>query len=464
MTKQEQTASEILEQIGGKQNVTFVAHCMTRLRFNLKDESKINQDTIKEIKGVLGCQFSGGQFQIIIGQTVEQVYKEICRLSDRQIEDQIEENLDKVKKPFSLKTLGNAIMDGMTGCLTPIIPVLICSGMVKMIVALIGPTMLSLVSDTSDVFRLLTFVGDAGFYFFPVFIGYSGAKKFGCNPFIAMLLGTILLHPTLTSIVAQGEAFHVFGIPMTLTSYSTSVFPMILATWIMSYIEKGLKRIIPDAVGIIFTPSFTLLLMLPITLCGVGPLGTILGVYVTNVLLWLHSTMGPLGIAIIAALWGPLVATGMHLPLIATAVTSMMTLGFDNTVLVGANLCVYSSIAISLAIFIKTRDKTMKGISASCLISQALGGVGEPTIFGIIMRYKKTLMYSLIGPFFGGLYAGFTNVAFYFLGASNLLSALSYGGGDATGLLNGCIAAGISFAITFGLVMVFGFEDKKKVS
>lgn len=458
----EELVKQILAQVGGKDNIVFVTHCMTRLRFNLKDESRVKQEDVKAISGVLGCQFSAGQFQIIIGQSVNKVYDTLCKVGGLEKQTAIDEDLDtKVKQPFSLKRLGNDIMNGLTGCLTPIIPILILAGLIKMMVSVCGPSMLNVLDETDDLYRLLTLVGDAGFYYFPVFVGLSGAKKFGCSPMYALLIAGIMLHPAYLEIVAAGNPFTVYGIPMTLSSYASSVMPMILITFVMSYVEKFFKTYIPEAISLMFVPLCTILVMLPVALCILGPLGVIIGTLLTEVLIALHEVLGPLGVAVIASLWILLVATGMHLPLVTTALVSMATLGYDSIVFVGASITVYASAAISLGVFIKAKDAQTKGLGASCLVAQVIGGVGEPTIFGILLRYKKTLLFTMTGIFFGALYAGFMNVSVYIVATSNALSALAFSGSNNSNLIHGCIGCAIAFVISFALMMVFGFEDKK---
>lgn len=458
----DELATQLLAQVGGLDNIVFVTHCMTRLRFNLKDESRVKEAEVKEIPGVMGCQFSAGQFQIIIGQTVDQAYDALCRIGGLEKQIAIDEALDvKTKKPLSFKRLGNGIMDAIAGCLTPLLPILILSGLIKMMASVCGPAMLHVIEETSDLYRLLSFVGDAGFYYFPIFVGLSGAKKFGCSPMLALLIGGIMLHPVYLEIVAAGTPFTVFGIPMTLVPYSSTVMPMIMITFVMAYVEKFFKTYIPEAVALMFVPLLTVVVMLPIALCALGPLGIILGSFLTQALMTLREALGPWGVGIIGGLYGIIVATGMHLPLIATVLVSMTTLGYDNTVFVGALVTIFSSIAISLGVVVKAKDVKTRGIGVSCLVAQAIGGIGEPTIFGIIMRYKKTMLYSMIGSFVGALYAGFMNVAVYFLPSSNVLSVLAYGGAGSTSFLHGCISCAISFGITFALMMIFGFEDKK---
>ncbi len=192
----EQIAKEVLAAVGGKDNVSNVAHCMTRLRFTLKDNGLPNLEEIKKIKGVLGVQISGGQFQVIIGQNVNKVYEHVCKLSDFEAQKTVEENLDAPKEKLTVKTALSKAMNILSGSITPLIPIMLVAGMFKMIVAVFGPTMLGVLSEGSDLYTLFTFIGDAGFYFMPVFLGYTSAKKMGATPVLGMLLGAILIHPT----------------------------------------------------------------------------------------------------------------------------------------------------------------------------------------------------------------------------------------------------------------------------
>jgi PTS system beta-glucosides-specific IIC component len=253
--KFQKIAEDVLKAVGGKENVANLAHCMTRLRFNLKDESVPNEEEIKNIPGVIGVMKAGGQFQIIIGQTVEHVYQYLCEIGGFENTSKLDENLDQPKKEVTLKYIGSSILDGLAGCLTPLIPLLMAASMFKMFAALFGPSMLGVISESSDVYKLLIFVGDAGFYFFPIVVGYTAAKKFGVTPVIAMFLGGIMLHPTFVEMATKGVTFSVFGIPCTPQNYASTILPIIMSVWVMSYIEKFFKKYLPNALKTIFAPA-----------------------------------------------------------------------------------------------------------------------------------------------------------------------------------------------------------------
>lgn len=451
-------AEKILEQVGGKENVTFATNCMTRLRLTLKDNGLVNIDEVKKINGVLGAQFAGDQFQIIIGQDVPKVYDEVCDIGGFAKQAAVDENLDKPKEKLTVKGIFNSIMDAITGVMTPLIPVIMVAAMIRMIVAVIGPAMLNIVSAESDLYRLLTFLGDAGFYFFPVLIGYSGARKFNLSPVLGILMGGVLLHPTLIEISNSGVPFKVFGIPMTASNYASSFLPMLLITWVMSYIERFFKKVMPTVLSTVFVPLCTFLVTVPLALCVLGPIGTILGGYLATLLMWIHDVLGPVGIAFIGGLWLLVVSTGMHMSFAAPILTAFSTLGYDPTVIPATAVSQYASMAISLAFLLKSKNAEDKSLGASCLISQALGGVGEPTIFGIIFRFKKAMAYTIIGSACGAFVAGILGARGFSFASGNLLTVLAYG----PDIVKGAIASVVTFGITLALGLVLGFEDNKK--
>lgn len=458
MTDNNTIARNILDAIGGKENVISASHCMTRLRLNLKDLSRASEEEIRNVAGVMGTQIVGDQLQVIIGNKVASIYGPFCDLAGIAQKAVIEENLDKEK--ITWRTAPKMVLQAVVDCLTPLIPVLITAGLVKMIVALIGPSMLNLVSETSNLYTLLNFVGDAGFYFFPVFVAYTAAKRFNCSILMALLLAGIMIHPTLIGIVNSGEPFSVYGIPMTPVTYSSTVFPVMLSVWIMSYVEKFFTRVIPDMVKSMLVPLCTILVMLPIALCIAGPLGSFIGSFVGSVLVWLHDTFGAFGVGVIAALMFPVVATGMHLALFTSAIVSLTTLGYDSAVFVGTTVGCYCSIAISLATMIKAKDKNLKSLALTTLASQALGGVGEPMMFGIMFRYTKALINLSIGSFCGGFVAGLLKAKVYLPASSNFLCALGFASAnDPSNMIRGIIGCAVGFAVTFILTMITGVED-----
>lgn len=452
MAKQEKhkkTAEEILKAVGGKNNVGHVTHCMTRLRFNLKDESIPNQEEIKKIPGVIGVMDAGGQYQIIIGQTVEQVYNNIVEIGDFK-QDTLHSELDtNQKRKKTIGYIGKGILDGLAGCLTPLIPLLMAASMFKLLVAVLGPSMLNLITEGSDISTLLTFVGDAGFYFFPVIVGYTAAKKFGATPVIAMFLGGIMLHPTFVAMALEGKAFTVFGIPAQVQNYGSTILPIIASVWVMSYIEKFFKKYLPTTIKTIFAPALTIFVMLPISLVVLGPAGAWVGAYISKGLLGMSDLgFGFVAVAIIAALWQFLVISGMHLVMISTLILVMSQNGQESLILPAA---IASSMAVAgmcLGVALRMKNKEERALSFSYLIAGAIGGVTEPGMYGLAIRFKRPFIGLMIGSFVGGLYAGLTKVTAYALiPVANVLCGLSFVGGPTGNLINGIISMVIAFIV-----------------
>lgn len=456
MAKYEKLCEDIIVQVGGKENISFATHCMTRLRMNVKDKGKVNQDEIKKIKGILGCQFSGEQFQIIIGQHVDEVYVEFAKMVGVQLQDKIDENLDEKKEKFSWKSLPTKILDVISGCATPVLPIITASGIIKLIVALLGESMFNILPASSDFMTLLTFVGDAGLYFFPVYIAWSASKKFNTNTPIALFLGAILIHPTLLQIVEKGTAFSVYGVPMTMVKYTSQFLPSILIVWIMSYVYKFFNEKSPKSLKIILVPTCTILVMLPLALCVFGPLANLLGQGLAAFFKQLHSLIGPFAIGLIGALWYFLVATGMHQALIPIAITEMTLNGSDSMIFVGSKAATYAIMGLSIAYLIrcKKEDKALASTNAVTLI---LGGISEPTIYSVLLRYKQAIIVQLIAGFVGGVLGGMFNVGVYFFGSSNVLTGLAFG----KDIVLGMTACGVSFVIALVLGVILGFDDSK---
>ncbi len=458
MAKYEQLCQDILVYVGGKENISFVTHCMTRLRMNLKDQGQVDQNKIKRIKGVLGCQFSGGQFQVIIGQHVDDVYNEFIEMAGVQAQNKIDEQLDSTKEKISWKELPNKLIDAVSGCVTPILPIITATGIIKLIAALLGESMLNVLPATSDLMVLLTFVGNAGFYFFPVFVAWAASKKFNTSTPIALFLGAILIHPTLIEMVTNGTQFSVYGIPMTLVNYTSQFLPSILIVWVMSYIYQFVDKISPKSMKIILVPTCTMLIMLPLALCIVGPLANLLGQGLAAFFTSLYSLVGPLAIGLIGASWYFLVATGMHQALIALATTMIANMGADSIILVGSKSGSYALMGLAIAYLIRCK-KEDKAIASANAVTLLVGGISEPTIFSMLLRYKTAMLVQIIAGFVGGVINGILHVSIYFFGATNILTGLAFGKDLVLGMVGCCV----SFVVALVLGIVFGFDDSRKI-
>lgn len=460
--KNAQIAQSVLAAVGGKENIVSVTHCMTRLRFNLKDMSIPKDDEVKAIKGTMGVARSGGQYQVIVGTNVDKVCAELCTLAGLEQAATVSENLDAPKEPLTLKKVGSNIMAYLSGSLTPIIPVVLAAAIFKSIVAVFGPDMLGILSTESDLYKLFTFVGDAGYYFFPLLIGYTAAKKLNATPVMGIFMGAILLHPTFVSMAAEGTSFSVYGIPCTPQNYGSTILPILLTVWIMSYVERFFKKYIPDALKIMLVPTLTTAIMLPIVLCVCGPIGGILGNYICAAVIWFGNYFGFLGAAVIGALWEFLVMTGMHHVLIAQMIQLFAANGYDPVVSLGATSASMSVAGMCIGMALALRDKEERALSWSYTIAEIIGGVTEPGLYGIGMKYKKPFIGMAIGGAAGGLYAGLMGVkAYVMVPVANFLALTAYTGGNASNIINGVISGIVAIVVAALATYLICREPKK---
>lgn len=465
--KYEQMVNDILSAMGGVDNIQDAYHCFTRLRITPKDTSKVNLEALQSIKGIMKVVVANTQYQCVIGTEVNDVYKDFCAITGLEAKAAVDEKADdaaapKEKKKITPKGIFDAIIDAISGCIQPLLPGIICGGMIKMIVSIFGPAILGWIPEGSNLLTILTMAGDAPFYFLPVMIGYTGAKKFGLNPVTGLILGALLLHPTWTGIVAAGEAFKVYGITASLVEYSSSVVPMILVTWIASYIEKFLKKYIPNMIKMMAVMPLTVLIMLPLEFCVLAPLGNNIGVALSSVILAIPNVLGPVGIAVIAAIYIILVMTGMHLPVIMAVAVTYFTVGHEEVVLLSGVCATTAVLGMCIGFALRAKNAKNKELGFSCLTANLFGGVSEPAIYGIMLEYKRTWLYQMIGAALAGLYAGIMHVGVYTItSGAGFIAWMGFAGADARNLLHGCIALVIALVVPFVLTFIFGFGEDK---
>lgn len=469
MASNKQIAENVLRGIGGKENVANVTHCITRLRFNLKDDSAADKEGLKKIDGVISVVSAPGQLQVVIGNNVNKVYDELCAIGGFEKRKAIDENLDKKQREPGAKGfckwLIGGILDGVSGCVVPLIPLIMVAGILRMLPTLLGDTM-GILSAESDLYKLLTFTGGAGLYFLPVAVGYTGAKKFGCTPVLGILLGAMLIHPDFMAMATSMEpvAFTVYGIPCTLVNYSQTIIPMILATWVMGYVERFFKKHIPDFLSTVFTPLLTIVVMIPLTFCMLGPVGSWLGNGVYALLNGIHTVAGPVGYALVCALWLLLLTCGLHQVLIAMAIVPLLSGNPDSFIMSASGLSAFATYGVIIGGFIRARKKESRTELGAYFLSNFLGGVGEPVLFGFILKYKKPLVAQIVGGFAGGLVAGFAHVTVYqAMPVLNFLNFLGYMGPDPSNIIWAGISAAVCVVVAAAVTFILGFdEDQEK--
>lgn len=463
MTKKSlnETAAKVLELVGGKENISHFTHCITRLRFNVIDKSEVDEEGLKKVAGILGAQWSGEQYQIIIGQDVDDLYKEICEVGGIKVEKAIDENLDGnlTKDKFSFKKIPSIIVEVVSTSIMPFIPVLIGAGMISVLRTLLN--LIGVLSEESMTYQILSIVSDVAFYFIPVFVGKGAAKKFGVNEGLGIFMGLLLVSPSLAAMVDEGTKMSIFGIPIYAASYSYLVFPAILCVAAMAPIEKFFARISPKMLRSTLEPTCTILVMIPLALCLLAPLGTIIGNYIGTALVWLYETAGFIGVAVLGMLYPLLVVTGMHWGTVPYWFETFATKGFDPLVSIAECMHNITQGAAAFAVALKTKDDNLKSTALSCGTTAIIGGISEPSLFGVNLRLKKPLIASVIGNAVGCGIAGIAKVtcnAIY--GSGGILAIPCFAKPGTNNLLFWVIAIVAGAAITFVITYLTHVDEE----
>lgn len=457
-------ASRLPQLIGGRENITFFSHCITRLRFTLKDKGIVNIDDIGKIPGVMKAQWSGEQLQIVIGASVEDAYDMVSESMGFVKESIVEENMNnkdtKKKKRWGFTT----ILDGITGCIAPLIPIMVASGMLKVIILLLN--MFGILSEKSSTYLVISFIADCGFYFLPVFVGAIGAKKFGANMGVGMVLGAVLIHPSFVEMVAAGGSITLLGLPIYATSYGNSIFPMIITMAVCAPVEKFIAKHVPASLRYVFEPTLTILIMAPAMLWVFAPLGAIFGSYLSMAIVWLYNTLGFIGTSVLAALFPLLIITGMHTATSPYIISSISTMKYEPLVLPAMFISNFNQAAASLAVGIKAKNKEIKSNALSCVITVFVGGVTEPAVFGVSVPLKTPLYTSMIGGLVGGAVLGLLKVYVYTLPASGGIFGFPAFIGGERGMMNMAflmVSLVAGMITTFVLTLIFYKPGKEEV-
>ncbi|MDQ0171234.1 beta-glucoside-specific PTS transporter subunit IIABC [Paenibacillus tundrae] len=445
--KHESTAADILKLVGGEKNVDSVTHCATRLRFNLKDESIANNEALKNVPGVMGVASSGGQYQVIIGNEVNNVYKALAQLGNFTSQND---------GPAVKKGRISTVLDTISGIFTPILPAMIGCAMIKAVLLILKT--FDLVDLDGQFNTIMTFVGDAAYYFLPMLLAWSAAVKLKANVGFALTIAGILLHPSFSALLSAGEPVSFLGLPVTQATYSSSVIPIILAVWILSYVERFAEKFSPSVIKSILKPLIVILVMAPLTLIVLGPLGAIAGNYLASAVSYVNAHAGWLVSGIIGGAFPFLILTGMHYSLGPVVLTAYAQTKTDS--IVGPGMLVHNIAqgAAALAVALRTKNKAFKQVAYSTSVT-ALLGITEPALFGVTLRLKKPLIAVVIGGVIGGIYVGLFGVARSALGIAGLATLPAFITDNPWNLVHAAIGLVISFVVTFLMTLILGFED-----
>lgn len=439
-------AQRIFDATGGKGNVTRVFHCATRLRFELKDVAAADLKTIQAVPGVAGTNVAGNQLQVIIGPDVAQVFQEVDKIAGL--------GSDEGDAPEKKE----GVIEVIAGIFTPVIPAIIGGGMVKAILALL--VAFSLIDKTTQTYSILALIGDAPFYFLPFLIAYTSAKKFHASAPISMALAGVLMYPTLSTLAGDSGSLAFMGIPVVTATYSASVIPIILTVLVQSYLERLLEKIWKP-IRAFLKPTLSLLIMAPVMLIAIGPLGTWCGNLLASGLLWINSVVAWLPPVLMGAFSPLIVMTGMHYSLIPLAISQVTTLGYITIDLPGMLAANVAQGGAALCVAVKTKSLKLKEIAASSGLTAVLG-ITEPAMYGVNLKLKRPFYAVMIGGACGGLFAGFSGLKAFAPGAPGLASLpIFIGGDDPMGnLVKALITLAIAFVVSFVATWFLGFEDE----
>ncbi|MBY0116746.1 beta-glucoside-specific PTS transporter subunit IIABC [Paenibacillus xylanexedens] len=446
-------SKEIIQLTGGQENITQAWHCITRLRFNVREQNKVQLEQIKALDGVLGAQFQNDQFQVVIGNQVAAVYE--------QIEDQMKQSGISKPETDAPRSKGiNAVLDTISGIFTPILPAIVGTGMLKGILALL--VTLGAIQEKSGEYQVLSSIANAAFYFLPFLLALSSARKFKVNEYIALTLAGTLLYPTMLNayLANQLEPIRFLSLPVSIVNYTQSVIPIILGVWLLSYVHRWVDRFIPGPVKVIFTSMIVLVITVPILLIAIGPLGNYMGIYLEMGTSWLFAHSGPLTGIILGGFMPLIVMTGMHYAFFPGTLQNLSKLGYD-VLLLPINLITNMSQAGAVtAVFLKTKDKRMKSIALSSGIS-ALLGITEPALYGVTLKLKKPFYASLIGGAAGGGFITAVGLKCFGFAVPGLLSLPLYIGpnGGMSNFWYALIGIGISFSVSFVVTLLLKWDE-----
>ncbi|MDH5040029.1 beta-glucoside-specific PTS transporter subunit IIABC [Enterococcus faecalis] len=445
-------AKEILKDVGGKDNIVDVTHCYTRLRFVLKDTKQANKEALLQTEGVISVVESGGQYQVVKGNKVAHVYN--------ALEPLLAQQLTTKTSTKEKNSLGNRILNTVAAIFTPVVPAIAASGMLKGILAIavmVANNFYQVDLKPLNTYIILSAASDALFYFMPVILGYSAAKVFKTNEYIAMVIGATLCYPTIVSLMTEKSAVTLFGLHVTKANYVSTVIPIILAIFMLAYVQRFLEKVIPEVLKIIMVPTLSLLLMIPATLLLFGPIGIYLGDGV-NWLYYYIMNFSPILLGgFIGGIWCVLVIFGAHRGLVPIGINDVARTGRQN-LLAFAGAANFSQAGAAFGVFVRTKNKGLKAVAASATVT-ALFGITEPAIYGANLRLKKPMIYAVASGAAGGALMGWGGSYGTAFANQGLLTIPVYAEAGTKAFICYLLGCGIAFFGAFLLTIFLGFND-----
>ncbi|GEN57033.1 PTS beta-glucoside transporter subunit EIIBCA [Halolactibacillus alkaliphilus] len=444
---------EILELVGGEKNVTMLTHCATRLRFEFNDSAKVDKQALENLPGIISVVDKGGQFQVVVGNEVQQSYRAIQKKLGFNSGEQ---DRDTHKKNKNKNSLVARFISVISTTFTPFIPAIIGAGMIKAILAVL--VLLGILTDQSQTFFILNTVADAAFFFMPVLLAYGASIKFETSPILAMTIAGVLLHPNWSSVLTSGESLYFIGVPVRLTDYAGSVLPIIITVWIMSYVERFAEKASPSIIKFFMKPMLILLITAPLSLVVIGPIGT----YLNDVVALTAESINNYASWLIPMLMGTLqpflILTGTAWAMTPIATSQLSTYGFE---MMNGPGMLASNIAqggATLAVAVKTKNKQLKQLASSAGFTAVIG-ITEPALYGVTLKLKKPLIASMIGGGIAGIYAGISGLVRYAFVSPGLAAIPAFIGENPMNIIHALITIVIAFTVGFIASWLLGFED-----
>ncbi|MBD5466159.1 MAG: PTS transporter subunit EIIC [Lachnospiraceae bacterium] len=442
------TARELVKELGGDSNITNVSHCATRLRFILKNASVVDSAKVAKIPGVITTVQAGGQYQVVIGNHVKDAFQFVMELIT------VDENAVGGSK--NKVGIFNRIVDVISSIFAPFLYTLAACGILQGILGIF--VALNAIDTAGGTYQILNFISWTAFTFLPVLIAITAAKKFGVNTYAAVVIACALVCPDYINMVDAGADVYFLGIKVQLLSYTSSVIPIILSIWIASYVQKFFDKFLPIVVRNLFSPMFTITIMVPLTLLAFGPIGNTIGGAIGGVYNYLYGLSPIVAGVIVGGLWEVLVIFGVHWGITPVTVGNYATLGYDTFTGLQAS-AVFSQAGAALGVFLKTRDKEMKGVSASAAVT-GLFGITEPAIYGVNLRLKKPMVCGCIaGAVAGGVAGAFQAVSWSYNMPGIATIPAYFKAGYTSQFIGFLISILISFVLGVVLTYIVGFKE-----
>lgn len=444
---------ELWELVGGKENISKLTHCATRLRFEFYDKAQVDVKKIENTPGVISVVDKGGQFQVVIGNEVQTTF--------RAIKSEMGENTSSSDKKTETEkgSVINRIISVISTTFTPVIPALIGGGMMKAVLSIL--VLLNLVNTSGSTYEIINFISDAPFYFMPVLLAYGAAIKFNCSPILAMTMACALLHPSWSGFVAAGETMRFFGIPVIMVDYSYSVIPIILGVWILSYVEKFAEKYSPSIVKFFVKPLIIMFVSIPIALLVVGPLGNLLNDLVQAGADFINGKASWLIPMLMGAFQPFLVLTGTAWAMTPIATVQIANAGFETVNGPGMLASNIAQGAAALAVAVKTKNKQLKQLASSSGFTGVMG-ITEPCLYGVNLKLKRPFIASMIGGGIGGIYAGLSGLVRYSFVSPGLAAIPAFIGENPMNVVHALITIVISFVAGFAASWILGFDDPEE--